>query len=345
MIRDRAGAALTRYDGNLSGVAGLPDYAVDERAVSPTALEGYAECPHAFFIGRLLGVQQLEQPEDVVTISALDVGNLVHASVDELITEFAGELPGEGQPWSPAQRARLIDIAAAKAEQFRARGLTGHPRLWDRERVRILHDVAWLLGDDDRWRAARDARVLASELPFGLHGVAAVEVPIPGGRIRMRGSADKVDQARDGTILVTDIKTGSDRTFKEISQDDPTARGTKLQLPVYAYAARERFGAADTPVAASYWFVRKNRGKRVSVELTPEVQDAYARTLAILVRSIAAGLFPLRAPESADFAWVQCDYCNPDGIGHADNRDRWERKRHDPAVREYVELVEPDVLT
>jgi RecB family exonuclease len=345
MIRGRASSDLTRYDGNLAGVAGLPDYAVDERAVSPTALEGYAACPHAFFIGRLLGVNQLEQPEDIVTISALDIGNLVHESVDELITEFAGSLPGEGRPWTAAQRDRLVEIATAKAEQFRARGLTGHPRLWDRERVRVLNDVEWLLADDDRWRAEVGAAVLASELPFGLHGVDAVEVPIAGGRVRMRGSADKVDRARDGTILVTDIKTGSDRTFKDISQDEPTALGTKLQLPVYAYAARQRFGDADTPVAAAYWFVRKSRGRRISVELTPEVDDAYRRTLAILVRSIATGLFPPRAPESADFAWVQCDYCNPDGVGHADARDRWERKRSDPALREYVELVEPDALT
>ena len=345
MIRARASAEFTRYDGNLAGVEGLPDYAIDDRAVSPTALEDYAECPHAFFIGRLLGVEQLEQPEDIVTIAPLDVGNLVHASVDELITEFAGQLPGAGEPWTTAQRARLLEIAAAKAAEFRARGLTGHPRLWDGERVRILNDVEWLLSDDDRWRAELGARVLASELPFGLRGVDAVEVPIPGGRVRMRGSADKVDQARDGTILVTDIKTGSDRTFKEITQDEPTALGTKLQLPVYAYAARKRFGEADTPVTATYWFVRKSRGKRVGVELTPEVEAAYARTLAVLVRSIAGGLFPPRAPEVADFSWVQCDYCNPDGVGHADNRDRWERKRHDAALRDYVTLVEPDVLT
>jgi RecB family exonuclease len=344
MIRARAGAELTRYDGNLAGVGGLPDYAHAERAISPTALENYAECPHAFFVGRLLGVEQLAQPEDIVSISPLDVGNLIHESVDDLITEFAGDLPGPGRPWTPAQRTRLLELATAKAEQFRDRGLTGHPRLWDRERVRILNDVEWLLDDDDEWRAARGASVLASELPFGLRGATPIEVPTPDGRVLMRGSADKVDRAQDGTILVTDIKTGSDRTFKEITADDPTARGTKLQLPVYAYAARQRFGDGSSAVVAGYWFVRKSRGKRISVELTAAVEDAYARALAVLVRSIAAGLFPPRAPEVADFAWVQCPYCNPDGIGHADNRDRWERKRHDPVLHDYVALVEPDVL-
>lgn len=343
MIRARNSDAFTRYDGNLTGVDGLPNYAVDDRAISPTALEAYAECPHGFFIERLLGVQPLEQPEDIIEISPLDIGNLIHGSVEQLITEFAHELPGPGQPWSPAQHARLVEIAAAKADEFRDRGLTGHPRLWERERARVFGDVSWLLADDDMWRADNHARVVASEMPFGIRGAAPVEVPIEGGRVRMRGSADRVDAGLDGTLYVTDIKTGGRSRFKDISQDEPLVDGTKLQLPVYAYAARERFGDATTRVSAAYWFVRKDRG-RITVDLTPAVEDAYSRTLAVLVRSIAAGLFPAKAPEKPDFSWVQCAYCNPDSIGHADTRERWDRKRHDPALHELVELIEPDAL-
>jgi RecB family exonuclease len=343
MIRGRSGPAFTRYDGNLAGVEGLPDYAAGERAISPTALEAFAACPHAYFVQRLLGVKPLEQPEDVVTIAPMDIGNLIHESVDALITEFADSLPGPGQPWSHEQRRRLVAIASDKAEQFRRRGLTGHPRLWEGERIRLLRDVEWLISDDDRWRAARNARVLASELPFGSNGAPAVEIPVPGGRVRMRGSADKVDQAADATIIVTDIKTGSDSSYTDISQDNPTAGGTKLQLPVYAYAARERFGTASTPVEAEYWFVRKNRGRRIVVELDGEVEQAYARTLAVLVRSIATGLFPARTPDGPDYGtWVKCEYCNPDGVGYGDGRDRWERKRSDPALRDYVALVESE---
>ena len=41
---------------------------------------------------------------------------------------------------------------------------------------------------------------------------------------------------------------------------------------------------------------------------------------------------------------MQCEYCNPDSIGHADSRERWERKRHDPVLRDLVMLIEPGVL-
>jgi hypothetical protein len=161
----------------------------------------------------------------------------------------------------------------------------------------------------------------------------------------MRGSADKVDVGRDGTIYVTDIKTGSDRKFTDITQDDPLAAGSKLQLPVYAYAARTRFGERDTPVHAAYWFVRKNRGRR-EIELTPAVERIYADTLSVLVTSIARGLFPVRAPEAADFgSYVQCSYCNPDGLGYTDNRKLWEQKRHDPVLRDLLTLFEAEALT
>ena len=50
---------------------------------------------------------------------------------------------------------------------------------------------------------------------------------------------------------------------------------------------------------------------------------------------------PARPPVDPDYAYVQCAYCNPDGIGHADARRRWEQKKHDPRLRELVTLIEP----
>lgn len=343
LIRGRASAAFTRYDGNLIGADGLPDYARSDRAISPTALEKYAGCPHAFFVERMLGVQPLDQPEDIVLISPLEIGNLIHGSVEALVTECAYSLPGYGEPWSTAQHDTFMQIVQDRSEKLQRRGLTGHPRLWERERARILNDALAMLDEDNRWRAEVDAQVLASELAFGLHGRPSVQIPLPGGRVLMRGSADKVDRARDGRLFVTDIKTGSRRTFTDISQDEPVVAGTKLQLPVYGYAVRERYGDERSVVQAAYWFVRKNPG-RVLLDLTPAVEQRYAETLSVLVGSIAAGLFPAKAPDVPDFLWVQCPYCNPDGIGHTDTRDRWERKRHDPALRELLALVEPDAV-
>jgi RecB family exonuclease len=342
LLRARAGDEFTRFDGNLSGVAGLPDYAVDDRVASPTSLESYATCPHAYFVERLLQVEPLEAPEDLLVISPLQIGNLIHNSLDAFVTRLTGSLPGYGEPWSAEQRSLLLAIGADLAEQFEAEGLTGHPRLWQRERLRVLGDLLVLLADDDRWRALHDASVVASELRFGFEGEPPVEIPVPSGRVLLRGSADKVDLGEDGTIYVTDVKTGGFSRYEAI-ESDPVAAGTKLQLPVYAYAARARLGDESTAVEASYWFVRKG-GRRIPVPLTTEVADRYVDTLDVIVSSIAAGYFPAKAPEVPDFLWVQCPYCNPDGLGHSEVRTRWERKRNDPGLERLVRLIDPGAL-
>ena len=349
MTQGRESGRFTRFDGNLAEIRpapGLPDFADGTRLVSPTQLERYALCPHEYFVRRLLHVEPVEAPEQVVEISALDIGSLVHEAFDELISGCAGagELPGYGEPWSLRQRQRLAAIGAARADAFEAQGRTGHPLLWARMRPSLLATLDWMLDNDNQWRAGQDARVLASELVFGMHGEPEVQIRVDGGVVRFRGSADKVDQRRDGTLLVTDLKTGSLRTFRDLSADNPVAGGEKLQLPVYAHAARARFGDADTPVEAMYWFVRKDRGKRVQVPLTEEVEQTYAGTVGLITASIARGVFPARAPSEPDFAWVQCPYCNPDGLGHGDARRRWEAKRLAPELVAYTALVEPDAV-
>lgn len=343
MITERSGPGFGRFDGNLTGEPGLPLYSDGSTVVPPTSLEQYAVCPHSFFVQRLLGVRPLEQPEDIVVISALEIGNLIHAAVDQLVTENADSLPGHGTPWSEAQRRRLSEIGAGRADEAQRRGLTGHPRLWDPERLRILDDLAHLLDDDDRRRADTDAGVLASELVFGMRGEDPVRIPVDDGIVLLRGSADRIDRSSDGRLHVLDIKTGSTRTYQGITADDPTHGGTKLQLPVYAHAARQRLGNSDSPVTASYWFVRKERGKLIDLPLTAAVEEEHGRVIGVLTRSIAAGLFPAKAPETDDFAWTQCAFCNPDGIGHREARARWESKRSDPILGELTALVEPIV--
>jgi len=84
----------------------------------------------------------------------------------------------------------------------------------------------------------------------------------------------------------------------------------------------------------------------VQVPLNTKVQVLYAGTVGLLVRSMASGAFPQRAPAKPDFrqGWVQCSYCNPDGLGHRDVRRRWEAKRLAPELLVYTGLVEPESL-
>lgn len=348
LLTARESAAFTRFDGDLRGAPGLPDYATGELAIAPTTLEQYASCPHAYFVERVLGVRPLEQPEEVVQVPPAEVGILVHGAYEDLVNHAgeSGTLPGAGEPWSPAHRDHFARRISERADELEARGLSGHPRLWHGERDRLLADARAMLTADDAWRVEHDAAVVASEMRFddvlvGLDGFDDRTDAGPRRQVRLRGSADKVDVGADGTVYVTDIKTGSARTFKGITPDDPFVGGTKLQLPVYALAARDRHGAGTAATHADYWFVRKDPG-RIGLPLTDDLLRRYAETLDVLVGSIAVGLFPQRPPEAPDFAWVQCGYCNPDGVGHGVARERWERKRPDPALAGLVALLEPE---
>jgi RecB family exonuclease len=347
MIRGWASDGLTRYDGDVSG-HGIPGPADAGQVVSPTALEEWARCPHAYFVKRLLRVEPPGTPEELVKISPLETGSLIHEVLDRFFTgqSGAGTVPGGWERWTDAQRGELECMVLEVAAEFESRGVTGHPLLWRQERNRIAADLQLLLGDDELLRAQTGRVQVRSELSFGMRERPPVRVGLSDGReIWFRGSADRVDRA-GSALVVVDYKTGSAGSFKTISAADPTADGTKLQLPVYAHAARAGLGTAETGVSAEYWFLRKDRGKRVTLTLTPEVNEAYGAALAVIADGIADGLFPHRPPDGDGWAgYVECSYCDTDGLGVKEVRDRWERKRRDPRLGRYLELVDPAAVS
>ena len=336
VVSAREGSQFTRFDGNLAGATGLPDYRTSDQIISPTALEKFAGCPHAFFVERLLSVKPIENPEDIVSIPASELGTFIHECMDDLTKMSIGALPGRGQPWTSAHRDALLEIAEEKAIQYEHRGVTGHQRLWAIEKAKILATLSSMLDVDNDWRARVGAEVKAAELTFGMHGSPPLEVPVPGGRVLMRGSADKVDLTAD-RVYVTDIKTGSKRRFKDIKQRDPVPYGAKLQLPAYALAAQRALGT-ELPVTASYWFVHKE-DCRIDLVVDDQVTHRYAGVLDVLSEAIAAGHFPNIPPAAEDFAFVQCSFCNPDGLGYGAQRRAWSAKAEQPELSRLTGLL------
>ncbi|MCH1867425.1 PD-(D/E)XK nuclease family protein [Nocardioides sp. CFH 31398] len=333
LLTARAGTDFTRFDGNLTGLGTLPDPRQGSAKVSPTALERYAGCPHAYFVERMLRIGPVENPEDIVTIPASELGTFIHECMDELIKST--DRPGAGEAWTTTHHEVLRQIAEKKAASFEQRGVTGHQRLWSVEKEKVFFTLTTMLDEDSAWRSDKNAAVHASEVEFGSNGDPGVEVDIPGGAIRLRGSADKVDRA-EGRLYVTDIKTGRRTDFTKIKQDDPAPHGAKLQLPAYAFAALSILDV-DLPVTAGYWFVHKDSG-RVDLEIDDDVRNHYGRVLGVLASGIADGLYPAKPPENDDFTFVQCPFCNPDGLGYAGRRREWAAKAAHPDLKQLVSL-------
>jgi ATP-dependent helicase/nuclease subunit B len=347
VVRARRSRDFTRFDGNLAGVE-VPS-PLDE-VVSSTRLESWAECPFAYFVNHLLQVEPVDDPARQLTISAWDRGSLVHEILQSFIDDVLGRpvegRPSPDQPWSEADHARMRQLAERVCDDYEARGLTGRPVFWRRERAQILALADRFLTDDDTHRQRDGSRPVAAELRFGYgddaHGPGPVVMSLADGRsLRFRGAADRVDVGDDGTIHVVDYKTGKAHDFRRLGPDNPDERGTKLQLPVYGVAARQFVGRPDAPVQARYWFISDREGfQRIGYAVDDQVLARVGISLATIVDGIERGAFPAR-PDASGTPWVTCPYCDPDGLGVADLRREWERKRNHPAIAAYAEMAEP----
>lgn len=346
MIEARHSSRFTRFDGNLAGLA-VPSPV--ERVMSPTRLERWAACPFQYFMQDVLRVEPVENPEEQLQITPLDRGDLVHRVLERFVLEVLrrppSEQPSPDTPWSDADHARIRAITDELCDQYEAAGLTGRPIFWGRDRAAIHADVERFLTEDDKRRRELRTRPIAAELAFGFDGAEVTTVPItlPDGRVlRFRGKADRVDESDDGTILITDYKTGKPDDYRNLCEADPDQRGRRLQLVVYGIAARLRRGDVAAPVRAEYWFVSK-RGKfePFGYTITPEVLERVSTTLGTMVAGIEAGVFPNHPTAGSSLPWAECDACDPDALGVTELRSRWDRKRHDPAFAAYADLAEP----
>lgn len=323
--RARASDAFTRWDGNLAG-APVPS-PVESDVLSPTRLEPWATCPFRYFLAHVLHLGDVERPDEILDISPQERGSLVHAILEEFVREQVALPTAEriqpDEPWSPAQRAHLHEIAERHAVRLQARGVTGRPLLWRLHLDELHADLDAFLALDTTQRAELGAVPDAVELSFGFEGEPAAEVTLLDGRsLRFRGQIDRVDLARDGAPVVIDYKTGKPYGHERVEQD-PVDRGRLLQLPLYAAAAARREG---TPTGAAYYWFPTVAGKRATYgyRLDDARDRRFREVLTEIVGGIEAGVFPVDPGEEGYFGFSSCRFCDfdrlcsPDRLVHAD---------------------------
>ena len=247
------------------------------------------------------------------------------------------QLPASRGPRTPGRRQTELAcwrLPRRCATTSRRRGLTGRPIFWRQDKKRILVDLLLFLEADDVYRKAHGTRLLEAELAFGMPGsdLGPVALALPDGRdVKFRGFADRVDVAADGTLHVVDYKTGKADDYKDLSEVNPDARGQRLQLAVYGQAARLHANDPTAAVRAEYWFVStRGRFERVGYAVTPEVLEHVGATVGAMVEGIEAGVFPHHPTASSTSPWVECPFCDPDGMGVAELRRQYERKTGGP---------------
>lgn len=321
--------ALTPFDGTLDDPAAhghLEAALATGRIISATRLQTYAECPFSYLLGTVLRLRPLEEPEDLLRISPLDKGTLVH----EVLRRFIGSLPAGGlkPAGASAHRAALTAIANEELDRAEARGITGAPLLWRADRAEILEDLArWL---DRELATAGEYAAHAVEVAFGGRwtgsDASALDTDDPleitaGSRIlRFRGRIDRLDYTPGQRFRVIDYKTGRGAM---LPKPGTLAGGTALQLPVYLRAGALILGIPAESGQAAYHVVSRAGDFRQVAFTGDDLAASQGHLDAILARigdGIATGDFhPEPDPQGT------CRYCDFDGVcdvGRVRQRDR-----------------------
>lgn len=332
LLRGRMAREFTPYDGNLAGrpvgiTGGTPN--------SPTALERWAACGLQYLFGSVLRVGESEDPEDPDTLTPLERGSLIHEIMDDFFVDHARDRePSQG--WSEREVEELLARTSNVLDQRRQ--LFGRHVPWIVEKDRLLARLRRFLEIDARWREKRGLKFAAAEWGFGpgVRTSALQDEPAPAGEIQTslgpvltRGDVDRIDVSVDGSHLVVyDYKTGfmpGPRKFSENPFDD----GKRLQLPIYALAAKRAFGAST--VEAAYWHVLDGNWSedRLRVDFDEDRIREFEDIVERLAAGIGGGVFPARPKDTV------CRWCRYESACVTDRERSFARKRKDAAMAPY----------
>jgi ATP-dependent helicase/DNAse subunit B len=236
------GATDSPFDGDLSGLASVFAQCFGlEHTWSASRLEAYRTCPFFFFVGSVLSLEPRLEP--VEGPDARQLGTTYHRIFEEIHQAPEVDDPSDLEQLLaalPVVAARVLDEAAQR-EGFR------ETAWWAQTCAEIVKNVE---------RSLRALADLAGEFVPLVHEARFFEpqsLTVTEGEdcFRLHGLIDRVDQAPDGRVRVVDYKTSGPYSFTKKA----FAEGKKLQLPLYALAARDALGLGE-PVEGFYWHIR-----------------------------------------------------------------------------------------
>ena len=261
-----------------------------------TAVDQYLDCPFRYFACRVLDVA--EEPTDDPRIAAVDRGRFIH----DVFATFFERWQGAGEraiapDGIDRARAMFMEVVDGRLPQLRER---------DRavERRRLLgSSVSTGLGERVlQLELERPGTVIERLIEFSIDGEWRFvgNDDANGRKVRVRGTADRIDLMADGRLWLVDYKSGRapDRT-------------RAVQLPIYSVSAEQRlagYGGRDWTLGGAAYVAFGGRTALVNLErrpsgLTEVLRDGQQRFLEA-VSGIERGEFPPRPAEQ-----TLCDTC------------------------------------
>ena len=303
--------------------AALARHQLAARSYSATALQNYASCPYRFFLQAIHRLEPREEPEAIELIDPLTRGALFHEVQFDLLSAL------REQHMLPVTRDNLVAAQNLVDAKLNLRAGVYHDKLAPAIEKVWEDGIAAIRADLREWlrRMAEDSRGWCPErfeLSFGLRDREQADpassdepVPIEGG-LRLRGSIDLIERHQDGSVRVTDHKTGKVRANHGVV----VGGGAVLQPVLYGLAA-EKLLAQRVEAGRLYYCTSTGGYEDRVVELNTKLQnsngeatnktarDVAGEVVKIIGGALADAFFPA-APDQGECNW--CDYrmvCGP----------------------------------
>ena len=260
----------------------------------PTRLERYVNCPFAFLLRDVYGLQAPDEPGDSLEMDAREFGTLAHDILQRAYEQVMEA--GLGRDGALAAVLAAWEVCCAEAE---SRGITGAELSWEVRRELLLEDLLETVRRDSVFSDPA-SRPIGVEWRFGESVGRPVLLGLPGGReIRFAGRLDRVDETPSGARII-DYKSGGGGTERNRIKER-----LSVQLPVYRLALRQAGDKDYGSIVCLYRLVTR-RGGFEDLDL-PQDEVASTRRLQALVATavslVDAGMFPRSTRQ-------RCEHCD-----------------------------------
>ena len=194
--------------------------------ISPTTLEDYFKCPYMAFLSHAVNLKK----HDDGTVSSLSIGNVVH----DVLNGYAQRLDRVIDENSSNALFEEVKDKVIEKEEYKKFLLDSGTNATVK---RVLNECKKYCYDTYESLTHSKLKVKNTEASFGSAEYCKYPaVDLNGGRIKLKGKIDRVDEG-DKYFRVVDYKTGeTDSTEKSLYA------GVKLQLFLYAAAVAQSYG-------------------------------------------------------------------------------------------------------
>ncbi|MCF6150031.1 MAG: hypothetical protein E3K37_15375 [Candidatus Kuenenia sp.] len=227
---------LSAYDGVISDVERWYKKRA-QKGFTPTMLEAFGACPFKFFMGEILQLEPLEDPENDIRITSPKLGNLYHGILDKLYCylrerEYFKEKADNINPLE-----YLRGIANESFAKMEKQIPIPYPLLWEITKDEIitclLHFLPWDL------KQIKDTGYIPTFIETRLQVALPKSAVDENTTIFFTGKIDRIDLKKDGQEIyfrLVDYKSGRARDENLLRS---AVRGQKLQLPFYITMAEQ----------------------------------------------------------------------------------------------------------